>query len=130
YQSDKPGLTAQCRLTTAAVWNSDRPTTLWQGVRGYSDPLLIANLPFISKFAVSTPRHEELYSDRQSGNVSVTCWQDRCGAWSEAPGAGHLHIACETPINVREQNLHAWFADAETDVPIFYKIIEGIRPAK
>jgi hypothetical protein len=66
------------------------------------------------------------------GEVSFTCWQyleprrndmsvgspDREPLWWD--------IDCETAVNIREQNLYAWFVGRTADIPAFYKIIEGI----
>lgn len=77
-----------------------------------------------------TKAEYKLRRDFQLGKVAFTCWEYRFARWPE-PAAGSdvwRYIACETPIDIREQNLYASFAGSETDLPTFYKIIKGIRP--
>jgi hypothetical protein len=79
---------------------------------------------------------QELQRGFRLGNIAFTCWQyvhhDRYGVRSGPSGAKPLwwNIDCETPVDVRQHNLYAWFEGREEDIPAFYKIIEGVRLIK
>lgn len=48
----------------------------------------------------------------------------------ESYGKSLLSVQCRTPPYVRRYNFTAYFWGRETDLPIFYKIIEGVTPVQ
>jgi hypothetical protein len=73
---------------------------------------------------------QESWREIRVGGVAVSCWQyaERrgIGAW-DSPGPLRWYVSCGTPVDVRERNMYAWFAGRESDVPMFYRIVEGVR---
>lgn len=65
-------------------------------------------------------------------DTTLTCWQYRYRAPLGSSGTEPLwwHIYCETPVDVYENNLYAWFVGREEDIPAFYGIIQGVKPVK
>jgi hypothetical protein len=76
---------------------------------------------------------QEVRREFQLGGVGLTCWQhvDRryYGAWVRPFGTEppQWYIRCGTPVGARERNLYAWFAGRKEDMPVFYKVIEGVK---
>ena len=58
------------------------------------------------------------------GDAALTCWQNFN---TRRP---HWEVACDTPPEVHEQNFYAMFYGREEDIPVFYRIIEGVTPVK
>lgn len=79
---------------------------------------------------------QELRKEFRLGDVAFTCWQyvhpyryaTRVGPSSTEPL--WWNVDCGTPVDVRQQNLYAWFLGREEDIPSFYRIIEGVKPVK
>lgn len=67
----------------------------------------------------------------QLGNVTVACWQY---VLRHRPGypyrTGPWEVSCSTSEDVHEFNLRAWFYGEDSDLPIFYKTIEGVAPVE
>lgn len=74
----------------------------------------------------------ELSREFRLNDVTLTCrqyrWRVPVGSFITEPF--WWRIVCKTPVNVREQNLYAWFVGSEEDIPTFYKIIQGVKPVK
>lgn len=116
------------------------PFWIWKSEQLSSEMLFEARRPeadafeFNGKRAVPRRRRAAQESQRefQLGGVGFTCRQsvnqDHYGAWIGGSGGEPLwwNVECVTPVGVRERNLHAWFVGREEDVPVFYKIIEGV----
>jgi hypothetical protein len=79
---------------------------------------------------------QESRREFQLGGVAFTCRQqvDRhyYGYWIGPASSEPLqwYIRCGTPVDMRERNLYAWFVGRKEDVPVFYKIIEGVKPVE
>jgi len=88
-----------------------------------ADPIL-----FNTWFSGSrTPLADQKYRrEFQLSGVELICWQYQ---YSHIAG-GWWSIDCRTPAGVRRLNLHASFFGREDDIPVFYKIIEGITPVE
>jgi hypothetical protein len=76
---------------------------------------------------------EELRREFRLGDVEFTCWQyvhphryQRVGPSSTEPL--WWNIDCSTPVDVRQQNMYAWFLGRQEDISSFYTIIEGVKP--
>lgn len=67
----------------------------------------------------------------QLGNVTLACWQYVLPYRRGYPyGTGPWEVSCLTPEGVHQCNFRGWFYGEESDLPLFYKIIEGVTPVK
>ena len=63
----------------------------------------------------------------QLKGVALTCRQYQSLGARTDPELWQIH--CETPVGVRGQYFSAWFHGTDTDIPAFYRVIEGVVPA-
>jgi hypothetical protein len=65
------------------------------------------------------------------GTVALTCWQYvlpyRRG-WPD--GTGPWEVSCLAPEDVHQFNFQSWFYGEKSDLPLFYRIIEGVTPVE
>jgi len=77
--------------------------------------------------AISLGATQVLRKDFRLDDVVLTCWQylipSRRG-WAD------WNVSCKTPEDVHLYNFFGWFYGDEGDLPLFYKIIEGVTPIK
>jgi len=91
---------------------------------GFIDPDYDA-IRFNARYSGSWhPAAQEFSRDFRLNGVAFRCWQYQYGHF----GGGAWSISCKTPLEARWLNLYAGFLGREEDIPIFYRIIEGITP--
>ena len=67
--------------------------------------------------------------DLNIGGLTLSCWQYLPRKHVYRSDVGVMwRINCQTPVDVRKRNFYAWFFGHESDIPIFYKVIEGVTP--
>jgi hypothetical protein len=77
--------------------------------------------------AISSGAAHLLRREFSLGNAALTCWQYLL---PNRRGGPDWHVSCKTPEDVHEYNFFGWFYGDEGDLPLFYKIIEGVTPVK
>ena len=82
-----------------------------------------------AKLAVSLGATEVLRGDFHVSDLALSCWQYIPRKNIFRIDAGTMWIVnCQTPADVRKRNFYASFFGPESDIPTFYKVIEGVTP--
>ena len=112
----------KCRFGLAPFWDSRQMSS--EIIFGNIDPAadtFESNYRYFGSGSAGATRR-----DFRLGGVGFTCWQ--YPAYRNWTGALWLSIHCLTPVDVRQYNLYASFDGREEDVPLFYRILEGVKP--
>lgn len=131
--------TGRGRLGVTPFWNTAGiSSTMGFGSANADGPLGFTDQPTLPQGAteVSQPTLPQGASQVvrrkfRLGNVALTCWQYVLPYRNGWPyGTGPWEVSCLTPEDVDQFNFHAWFYGEESDLPLFYRILEGVTPVE
>jgi hypothetical protein len=104
------------------------------------EPALLSQMSFSSRTNTDTVSYDAVEATRESaaevirrdlniGGLTLSCWQYLPREHIYRSDVGVMwRINCQTPADVPKRNFYASFFGHESDIPIFYKVIEGVTP--
>jgi len=124
--------TGEGRFGVTPFWNRKPAFSSLMSFSSWTD---VDTIDYVyAKEAVREGATQVVHRQFMLGGLPLSCWQylptKNVFRNPLLVGGSIWTVNCETPPRVRQRNLYASFYGMESDIPAFYKVIEGVRPVE